>query len=53
MIKKQKIFRTEEVETLALNDVSLEINAGEFVRWADPFIVINLNSGISDSPVAT
>ena len=26
-----KIFRTEEVETKALNDVSITINQGEFV----------------------
>jgi len=32
----QKIFRTEEVETLALNDVSLEINDGEFVAVMGP-----------------
>lgn len=34
MIKIQnlsKIFRTEEVETKALNDISLEINPGEFI----------------------
>jgi putative ABC transport system ATP-binding protein len=32
----QKIFRTEEVETWALNNVSLEINAGEFVAIMGP-----------------
>ena len=32
----QKIFRTEEVETLALNDVSIEINDGEFVAVMGP-----------------
>jgi len=32
----QKIFRTEEVETWALNDVSLTINAGEFVAIMGP-----------------
>ena len=32
----QKIFRTEEVETLALNGVSLEINDGEFVAVMGP-----------------
>ena len=34
MIKTEnlkKVFRTEEVETYALNDVNLEINDGEFV----------------------
>ena len=32
----QKIFRTEEVETLALNNVSLDIAAGEFVAVMGP-----------------
>jgi len=32
----QKIFRTEEVETYALQDVSLEIAAGEFVAIMGP-----------------
>jgi len=32
----QKIFRTEEVETYALNNVSLEIAAGEFVAIMGP-----------------
>jgi len=32
----QKIFRTEEVETYALNDVSLDITAGEFVAIMGP-----------------
>ena len=32
----QKIFRTEEVETYALNGVSLEINEGEFVAIMGP-----------------
>jgi len=39
MIKKenlQKIFRTEEVETWALNSVSLDIAAGEFVAIMGP-----------------
>lgn len=26
-----KFFRTEEVETIALNNISLEVKAGEFV----------------------
>jgi putative ABC transport system ATP-binding protein len=32
----QKIFRTEEVETYALQDVSLEITSGEFVAIMGP-----------------
>ena len=32
----QKIFKTEEVETWALHDVSLEIKAGEFVAIMGP-----------------
>ena len=32
----QKVFRTEEVETWALNDVSLEIDLGEFVAIMGP-----------------
>ena len=35
-VNLQKIFRTEEVETYALNDVSLEINDGEFVAVMGP-----------------
>ena len=31
-----KIFRTEEIETLALNGVSFEINDGEFVAIMGP-----------------
>jgi putative ABC transport system ATP-binding protein len=32
----QKIFRTEEVETYALNNVSVDINEGEFVAIMGP-----------------
>ena len=32
----QKIFRTEEVETWALNNVGIEIEAGEFVAIMGP-----------------
>ncbi len=35
-INLQKIFRTEEVETWALNNVSLEIKEGEFVAVMGP-----------------
>ena len=39
MIKTEhlvKIFRTEEVETTALNDVSLQVKKGEFVAIMGP-----------------
>ena len=39
MIKTEnlhKVFRTEEIETLALNDVSFEVNDGEFVAIMGP-----------------
>ena len=32
----EKIFRTEEVETLALNKVSIEVKEGEFVAIMGP-----------------
>ncbi|RYY73683.1 MAG: ABC transporter ATP-binding protein [Gammaproteobacteria bacterium] len=32
----EKIFRTDEIETMALNKVSFEINAGEFVAIMGP-----------------
>ena len=31
-----KVFRTEEIETTALNNVSFEINDGEFVAIMGP-----------------
>ena len=31
-----KVFRTEEIETTALNEVSFEINEGEFVAIMGP-----------------
>ena len=35
-----KVFRTEEVETTALNDVSLHVKQGEFVAlWDLPVVV--------------
>jgi putative ABC transport system ATP-binding protein len=34
--KISKIYRTAEVETLALNDISLEVRAGEFVAIMGP-----------------
>ena len=32
----QKVFRTEHVETIALNGVSLTVNDGEFVAIMGP-----------------
>lgn len=32
----KKVFRTEEVETVALNDVSMEVNEGEFIAIMGP-----------------
>jgi putative ABC transport system ATP-binding protein len=32
----KKVFRTEEVETIALNSVSLEVNEGEFIAIMGP-----------------
>ena len=43
-----KFFRTEEVETIALNNVSLEVKDGEFVAIMGPsgcgkFTLLNLS----------
>ena len=35
-IDLQKIFKTEEVETWALNNVSIEVKQGEFVAIMGP-----------------
>ena len=35
-INLQKIFNTEEVETWALNNVSIEVKQGEFVAIMGP-----------------
>ena len=35
-VNLQKIFRTDEVETLALNSVSIEVQEGEFVAIMGP-----------------
>ena len=37
-----KVFRTEEVETTALNNVSLEVKKGEFVAIMGLPVVVNL-----------
>ena len=41
----QKVFRTEEVETWALNNVSIEVNKGEFVAIMGPSGCGNPTSG--------
>lgn len=35
-VNLQKIFRTEEVQTLALSNVNIEVNEGEFVAVMGP-----------------
>ena len=35
-VNLQKIFRTEEVQTLALNNVNIEVEKGEFVAIMGP-----------------
>ena len=35
-VNLQKIFRTEEVQTLALNNVTIEVEKGEFVAIMGP-----------------
>ncbi len=52
----QKIFKTEEVETWALNNVSIEINEGEFVAIMGPSgcgksTLLNI-LGLLDNPTA-
>ena len=35
-VNLQKIFKTEEVQTLALNNVNMEVKEGEFVAIMGP-----------------
>ena len=55
-VNLQKIFRTEEVQTLALNDVNIEVNEGEFVAIMGPSgcgksTLLNI-LGLLDNPMA-
>lgn len=55
-IHLQKIFRTEEVQTLALNDVDIEVGEGEFVAIMGPSgcgksTLLNI-LGLLDNPTA-
>ena len=55
-VNLQKIFRTEEVKTLALNDVNIEVNEGEFVAIMGPSgcgksTLLNI-LGLLDNPTA-
>ena len=52
----EKIFRTEEVETLALNKVSIEVKEGEFVAIMGPYgcgksTLLNI-LGLLDNPTS-
>lgn len=52
MIKTEnlsKIFRTEEVETVALNGVSINVEDGEFVAIMGPSAASRRSSTSSDS----
>lgn len=55
-VNLQKIFRTEEVQTLALNGVNIEVNEGEFVAIMGPSgcgksTLLNI-LGLLDNPTA-
>ena len=55
-VNLQKIFKTEEVQTLALNDVNIEVKEGEFVAIMGPSgcgksTLLNI-LGLLDNPTA-
>ena len=55
-VNLQKIFRTEEVQTLALTNVNIEVNEGEFVAIMGPSgcgksTLLNI-LGLLDNPTA-
>lgn len=55
-VNLQKVFRTEEVQTLALNNVNIEVNEGEFVAIMGPSgcgksTLLNI-LGLLDNPTA-
>ena len=55
-VNLQKIFRTEEVQTLALNNVNIEVNEGEFVAIMGPLgcgksTLLNI-LGLLDNPTS-
>ncbi len=35
----EKFYRTEELETIALNQLSMEVKKGEFVAIMGPYVV--------------
>ena len=54
-VNLQKIFKTEEVQTLALNDVNIEVKEGEFVAIMGPSgcgksTLLNI-LGLLDNPI--
>ena len=40
----EKVYRTDEVETVALNKLTLEVKEGEFVAMMGPFRLWQIHS---------